>query len=188
MAELFRIISHLVWYGTFAQDLGQMSPVFFTFNDRERAFGIVEAVTGARMHPNWFRIGGVAQDLPQGWERCSVISWTTSLLACVSMTTWSCATGFSRRAPREWADFTTEEGIEWGVTGPNLRATGFAWDFRKKQPYSGYDQFEFEIPTGHNGDCYDRAVVRVEEMRQSLRIIEQCLKNMPEGPTNLHIR
>ena len=78
--------------------------------------------------------------------------------------------------------FTTEEGIEWGVTGPNLRATGFAWDFRKKQPYSGYDQFEFEIPTGHNGDCYDRAVVRVEEMRQSLRIIEQCVKNMPEGP------
>jgi NADH-quinone oxidoreductase subunit C/D len=77
--------------------------------------------------------------------------------------------------------FTTEEGIEWGVTGPNLRATGLAWDFRKKQPYSGYDQFDFEIPTGRNGDCYDRAAVRVEEMRQSLRIIEQCMKNMPEG-------
>jgi NADH-quinone oxidoreductase subunit C/D len=79
-------------------------------------------------------------------------------------------------------DFTTEEAIEWSVTGPMLRATGFDWDFRKKRPYSGYEQFEFDIPTGARGDCYDRAVVRVAEMRQSLRIIEQCLKNMPPGP------
>ena len=76
---------------------------------------------------------------------------------------------------------TVKEAIEWGMTGPNLRACGFDWDFRKRQPYSGYDQFQFEIPTAKNGDCYDRAVVRVEEMRQSLRIIEQCMKNMPEG-------
>ena len=182
MAELFRIISHLVWYGTFAQDLGQMSPVFFTFNDRERAFGIVEAVTGARMHPNWFRIGGVAQDLPHDWEqmiRDFVDYFPPRLREYDHMVLRN---RIFKARTKGVGRFTSEEGIEWGVTGPNLRATGFAWDFRKKQPYSSYDQFEFEIPTGHNGDCYDRAVVRVEEMRQSLRIIEQCVKNMPEGP------
>ena len=182
MSELFRISSHLVWYGTFAGDLGMLSPVFFMFNDREKVFDIVEAICGARMHPSWFRIGGVTQDLPNGWKNLiqDFIDYFPKRLDEYDGMVMQNSIFKARTVGI--GIYTTEEAIEWGITGPGLRATGFEWDFRKKQPYSGYENFEFDVPTGKNGDCYDRAGVRVEEMRQSLRIIQQCVNNMPDGP------
>jgi NADH-quinone oxidoreductase subunit C/D len=181
LSELFRISSHLVFYGTFVQDVGQMSPVFYMFADREKLFGIIEAITGGRMHPAWFRIGGVAQNLPNGWDRL-VREFIDYLPARLDQ--------YDRMAMQNKilkertvgiGVYTKQEALDWGITGPGLRATGSDWDVRKKRPYGGYDQFEFDVPTATNGDCYDRALLRVEEMRQSLRIIRQCLDNMPLG-------
>ncbi len=181
LCEIFRIISHLVWYGTFLQDLGAMSPVFYTFADRDRALDIISAICGDRMHPNWFRIGGVAQDLPAGWDGM-VRSFLTYLGPRLDQYDKMMMRNRIVRARSVGVGaYTVGEAIEWGVTGPGLRACGLDWDFRKKRPYAGYENFEFDIPTADRGDVYDRAVVRVEEMRQSMRIIRQCVDGMPEG-------
>ncbi len=181
MSELFRIASHLVWLGTFAQDLGQMSPVFYAFNDRDRIFDIVSAITGGRMHPSWFRIGGVAHDLPDGWDKMmqDFVNYLPKRLKEFENTILKNRIFKARTVGI--GVYTTKEAIEWGITGSGLRATGYDWDYRKKRPYSGIDKFEFDIPLGKNGDCYDRAIVRLEEMHQSLRIIQQCISNMPSG-------
>ena len=181
-AEMFRILSHLLFYGTFAQDIGALSPIFYMFVDREKLFGIIEAFTGARMHPSWFRIGGIASDLPKGWDSLvrEYVNYLPKRLDEYEKMVMQ--NSLLKKRTVDVGAYSTKEAIEWGVTGPGLRATGFSWDLRKQRPYSGYDQFDFEVPLGHKGDCYDRCRVRVEEMRQSIRIIEQCLNNMPEGP------
>ncbi|MFO1417441.1 MAG: NADH-quinone oxidoreductase subunit C/D [Methylotetracoccus sp.] len=182
ISEFYRLASHLLFYGTFAQDVGQMSPVFYMFIDREKVFEIVESITGARMHSSYFRIGGVAMDLPEGWDKRvrEYVDYLPPRLDHYDKMVMR--NSLLRQRTRGIGTYTTAEAIDWGVTGAGLRATGLAWDYRKAAPYSGYEQYEFDIPTGNNGDCYDRCAVRVEEMRQSIRIIRQCLDNMPGGP------
>lgn len=182
LAECFRILSHMLFYGTFAQDVGQLSTIFYLFIDREKLFGIIEAITGARMHPAWLRIGGVAQDLPNGWDKMvkEFITYLPSRLDEYDV--MAMENSILKKRTIGIGQYSTDEAINWGVTGPGLRATGSNFDLRKARPYSGYDQYDFEVPTANNGDCYDRCWVRVQEIRQSLRIIEQCLENMPSGP------
>lgn len=181
LCELFRIASHLVWYGTFAQDIGSLSAVFYLFNDRENIFKIIEGITGGRMHPSWFRIGGVAHDLPQGWQS-PILDFTKGFLKNLKdYDTLVMHNSIFQARTKGIGAYSKKDAVDWGITGAGLRACGVDFDFRKKRPYSGYENFEFDIPTATNGDCYDRGVVRIEEMRQSVRIIEQCVRKMPSG-------
>ncbi|WWO95617.1 MAG: NADH-quinone oxidoreductase subunit C/D [Candidatus Dasytiphilus stammeri] len=183
LSELFRINSHLLYISTFIQDIGAMTPVFLAFTDRQKVYDIVEAITGCRMHPAWFRIGGVAHDLPQGWQHLvqNFLDWMPKRLDLYIKAALQNSILISRS--KGIASYRKQEALDWGITGAGLRATGVDFDVRKWRPYSGYEFFDFEVPIGDGrSDSYSRVMLKVEELRQSLKIIQQCLNHMPLGP------
>lgn len=179
--ELQRIASHLVWWGTYLLDLGALSPFLFAFKEREMIVNLFNELCGARLTYNYMRVGGVKWDAPPGWidkvrdfipymekqlkEYDRLVSGNEIFLARVK--------GVGK--------YDAETAIAYGLSGANLRCTGVKWDLRKEEPYCIYDRFEFDVPVGKNGDCYDRYLVRMEEMRQSLRILKQAVEQFPSS-------
>lgn len=174
-SEVTRIGNHLLWLGTHAFDVGAMSVLLYAFKEREYVMDFYEEVSGARMHANYFRPGGVSRDLPEGLTD-KIRAWTLNMQKQIDV--WHGMLAENRIWKQRTVDIgvvSKEEALDWGFTGPMLRGSGVAWDLRKAQPYEVYDELEFDVPVGNNGDCYDRFVLRMEEMRQSCRLILQCL-------------
>jgi NADH-quinone oxidoreductase subunit D len=184
-AELARIGSHQLWLGCHALDLGAGTVFFHTFKDREWHYDLVEDLTGARLTTSFTRIGGVMHDVEPDWLarlREFVDAMPARVAAYESLLTKNAI--WLKRTQQVGA-ISAAEAVSYGITGPNLRATGYAYDLRKARPYSGYQNYDFEVPVGSVGDVYDRYLVRLEEMRQSCRILDQALRNIPDGPISV---
>ena len=182
LSELQRISSHLLWLGTHAHDIGAMTPLFYAMRERDEILFLFERVCGSRLTPSYLRVGGLAQDLPEGFEeKCREFTQTFNAHVDEYETLLTRNQIWMNRTQGVGV-ISTEEAINWGLTGPNLRASNGNWDLRKAFPYSGYEKYEFVVPTGKNGDVYDRYMVRMMEMRQSNEIVRQVLDKMPGGP------
>ncbi|MCS7198570.1 MAG: NADH-quinone oxidoreductase subunit D [Candidatus Bipolaricaulota bacterium] len=180
--ELDRIQSHLVWLGTFGLDLGALNAFWYGFRERELILGLQQELTGVRMHPNYFRFGGVKADLPRGWaDKAHKVCDEIERKLDEYEEFLAQSDTFVMRT-RGVGVLTKEMAIDWGVTGPNARASGVDFDLRRDEPYFAYEEFEFTVPVRTEGDCYARFAVRLEEMRQSVRIIRQALARLPQGP------
>ena len=181
LAELQRIASHLFWLGTHAHDLGAMTPLFYTLREREGIMDIFESLTGSRLTPSFMRIGGLAADIDGDFIR-AVKAFTDTFADRVGdYETLLTANPIWKSRTKGVGVLAAEACIDLGVTGPLLRSTGNDWDIRKSHPYSSYDEFHFEIPTGKAGDVYDRYLVRIGEMRESAKIVRQAVDGLPEG-------
>ena len=181
-AEITRIGNHCLNLGSHGLDVGALTPILWLFEEREKLMGFYERASGARLHANYFRPGGVHQDLPPDLLE-DIGRWTETFPRVLEdFTALLAENRIFKQRNVDVGVATRDEAIAWGFSGPMIRASGMAWDLRKSQPYDVYAAMDFDVPIGRNGDCYDRFVIRIEEMRQSLRIIRQCLAEMPDGP------
>ena len=186
--ELTRILNHIMNIASYAMDVGAMTPFLWTFEEREKLMEFYDAVCGARMHANYVRPGGVAMDMPAGLAE-RIRDWAERFPKIIDdMEGLLTENRIFKQRTVDIGRVTAAEAIAWGFTGPNIRASGLAWDLRKSQPYDGYEAYDFDIPIGKNGDCYDRYLVRVEEMRQSVKIVKQAIDKMPLGPVRVNDR
>ena len=184
-SEITRVLNHLLNVTTYGLDVGAITPALWGFEEREKLMEFHEAASGARLHANYFRPGGVAKDLPAGLED-QIGAWAHGFGRFIDdLETLLTGNRIWKQRTVDIGIFSAEQALAWGFSGPCLRASGVAWDLRRSQPYEMYDQLDFKIPVGRNGDCYDRYLMRIAEMRESVSMIQQCLAKMKPGPVKV---
>jgi NADH-quinone oxidoreductase subunit D len=187
-AEIGRVLNHIFTVCAFAMDVGAMTPMLWGFEQRELLMEFCERVCGARLHMNYFRPGGVSLDMPAGLAD-DIWKWSEQFPKCIDdLEELLTENRIFKQRTVDVGVINAEQALDWGFSGPCLRASGVPWDLRKAQPYEVYDRVDFDVPIGKHGDCYDRYLVRMYELRESLKIIRQCLQDMPPGPVKVDDR